>query len=58
MPSLDVYLYGAHVAEVEMLAPLQYCLTYNPAWLDDPNTMPVSLSLPVGAAPLTGATLT
>ncbi|TFD49745.1 type II toxin-antitoxin system HipA family toxin [Cryobacterium sp. Hh11] len=58
MSSLDVYLYGAHVAELEMLAPLQYRLTYNAAWLDDPNTMPVSLSLPVGAAPLTGATLT
>ena len=37
---------------------MQYRLTYNAAWLDDPNTMPVSLSLPVGAAPLTGATLT
>ena len=58
MPSLDVYLYGAHVAELEMLAPLQYRLTYNAAWLDDPNTMPVSLSLPVGAAPFSGATLT
>lgn len=58
MPSLDVYLYGAHVAELEMLAPLQYRLTYNAAWLDDPNTMPVSLSLPVGAASITGPKLT
>ena len=58
MPSLDVYLYDAHVAELEMLAPLQYRLTYSAAWLDDPNRMPVSLSLPVGAAPITGPKLT
>lgn len=58
MPSLDVFLYGAHVAELEMLAPLQYRLTYNAQWLDDPIRMPVSLSLPVGAAPITGPKLT
>lgn len=58
MPSLDVFLYGARVAELELLAPLQYRLTYRAAWLDDPNTMPVSLSLPVGPAPITGPKLT
>ena len=58
MPSLDVYLYGAYVAELEMLAPLQYRLTYSAAWLDDPNRMPVSLSLPLGAASITGPELT
>ncbi|TFD49574.1 type II toxin-antitoxin system HipA family toxin [Cryobacterium frigoriphilum] len=58
MPSLDVFLYGAHVAMLELLAPLQYRLTYRAQWLDDPNQMPVSLSLPVGAAPITGPKLT
>lgn len=58
MPSLDVFLYGAHVAELEMLAPLQYRLTYTSQWLDDPIRMPVSLSLPLGTAPITGPKLT
>lgn len=58
MPSLDVYLYGAHVAELELLAPLQYRLTYETAWLDDVNRMPVSLSLPLGPGSITGPKLT
>ena len=58
MSRLDVFLYGAHVAELELLAPLQYRLTYRTQWLDDPNQMPVSLSLPVGPAPIIGPKLT
>jgi len=58
MPSLDVYLYGAHVAELELLGPQQYRLSYRSEWLDDEARMPLSLSLPLGAAPITGPTLT
>jgi len=58
MTSLDVYLYGAHVAKLKFLAPLQYQLMYRDPWLDDPNRMPLSLSLPLSPAPITGAKLT
>lgn len=57
-PTLDVFLYGVHVAELAMLAPLQYRLTYRDEWLSDPLRMPVSLSLPLGPAPIIGDKLT
>lgn len=58
MTRLDVYLYGAHVAELEYLAPLQYRLTYLDRWLDDSNRMPLSLSLPLSSKPIIGPRLT
>ncbi|QEO13819.1 type II toxin-antitoxin system HipA family toxin [Agromyces intestinalis] len=58
MPSLDVYLYGAHIGHLELLAPQQYRLTYRDEWLDDEARMPVSLSLPLTPAPITGPKLT
>lgn len=57
MPSLDVYLYGAHVGDLELLSPQQYRLTYRSEWLDDDARMPLSLSLPLSAAPITGPKL-
>lgn len=58
MPELDVYLYSVHVATLELLAPQQYKLTYRAEWLDDPNAMPVSMSLPLTPKPVTGDKLT
>lgn len=58
MTALDVYLYGAHVADLEFVGPQQYRLRYRDEWLDDDARMPVSLSLPLGAAPITGPKLT
>lgn len=54
---LDVYLYGVNVAALELLGPQQYRLAYRTEWLDDPNRMPVSASLPLTPKPATGVVL-
>lgn len=57
MRSLDVYLYGAHVAELTLFGPQQYRLSYRDEWLDDPARMPLSSSLPLQVTPHTGDVL-
>ena len=55
---LDVFLYGVNVGAIDFLAPQQYRLVYRGEWLDDPNAMPISLSLPLTSKPVTGPQLT
>lgn len=55
--TLDVLLYGARVAALHRDSGGRLRLTYTEQWLRDPETMPVSLSLPLQAAAHTGSKL-
>lgn len=47
--ALDVYLGERHAAVLHYLGPSRYRLDYLDDWIDDPDSIPLSLSLPLAA---------